>query len=92
MLLWYMVSTCHHFELKKSSTVIEFAWKDMPAGTTFCDVGGGIGSVSMELAKAHLHLKVILQDRPTVIEQARDVSCFLFLLNATLIVTCSVLE
>ena len=46
----------------------------MPAGTTFCDVGGGIGSVSMALVKAHPHLKVTLQDLPNVIEQASEVS------------------
>jgi ubiquinone/menaquinone biosynthesis C-methylase UbiE len=45
----------------------------MPSGTTFCDIAGGIGSVAMPLAEAHPHLKLTLQDQPSVIEQARDV-------------------
>jgi hypothetical protein len=52
--------------------VQDFPWKDMPSGTTFCDVGGGVGSVSMKLANAHPHLKITLQDLPDVIEQARS--------------------
>ncbi|KIM78316.1 hypothetical protein PILCRDRAFT_595321 [Piloderma croceum F 1598] len=55
-----------------ASLVQDFPWNDMPAGTTFCDVGGGIGSVSMALVKAHPHLKVTLQDLPNVIEQASE--------------------
>lgn len=45
----------------------------MPFGTTFCDVGGGIGTVSMRLAKAYSNLKITLQDQPSVIEHARTV-------------------
>jgi hypothetical protein len=45
----------------------------MPSGTTFCDIGGGIGTVSMPLAKAHPHLKLTLQEQPNFIEQARSV-------------------
>ena len=64
---WYSV-------LKSRSAGSDFPWNDMPAGTTFCDVGGGIGGVSMALIKAHPHLKVTLQDLPNVIEQASEVS------------------
>lgn len=46
----------------------------MPASTTFCDVGGGIGSVSIKMAKAHPHIKITLQDVPSVIERARSAS------------------
>jgi hypothetical protein len=78
MLLWFKASVavvinCYSLLISRS-TGPEFAWKDMPAGTTFCDIGGGIGSVSMALAKAHPHLKVTLQDLPSVIEQAFCVS------------------
>jgi len=55
------------------SLVQDFPWKDMPFGTTVCDVGGGIGTVSMQLAKAHTNLKITLQDQPSVIEHARSV-------------------
>jgi hypothetical protein len=70
----------------------DFPWEDVPSGTTFCDVGGGIGSVSMELVKAHSNLKVTLQDLPCVIEQARTVSYFLILSGANLIYIYSVLD
>jgi ubiquinone/menaquinone biosynthesis C-methylase UbiE len=52
----------------------DFPWRDLPSGTTFCDIGGGIGSVSMPLAKAHLHLQLTLQDQSSVLDQARAVS------------------
>jgi len=55
-----------------TSLVQDFPWKELPSGTTFCDIGGGIGHVSLELAKAHPHLKVTVQDLPDVIDQARD--------------------
>jgi len=54
------------------SLVQDFPWKDMPSGSTVCDVGGGIGTVAMQLAKSHSNLKLTLQDQPTVIEQARS--------------------
>lgn len=52
------------------SMVTEFPWRDLPAGTTFCDVGGGIGNMSMHIAKAHPHIQIKLQDQPKQIEQA----------------------
>lgn len=55
------------------SLVQDFPWQDMPSGTTFCDIGGGIGTVSMPLAKAHPHLKLTLQEQQSFIEQARSV-------------------
>ena len=39
----------------------------------FCDIGSGVGSVSIELAKAHPHLKLTLHDQPQIVEQARGV-------------------
>jgi hypothetical protein len=55
------------------SLVQDFPWRDMPSGTTVCDVGGGIGTVAMQLANAHPNLKLTLQDQPSVIEHARNV-------------------
>jgi O-methyltransferase domain len=74
---WSKASPCidtHYFVLKSRSAGSDFPWNDMPADTTFCDVGGGVGGVSMALFKAHPHLKVTLQDLPNVIEQAYEVS------------------
>jgi len=50
----------------------DFPWNELSPGTTVCDVGGGIGHISMPLAKAHPHLKLKLQDLPASIEQARS--------------------
>ena len=38
------------------------------------DVGGGIGSTSMLLAKAFAHLRFVVQDRPQVTEMGLSVS------------------
>jgi hypothetical protein len=40
---------------------------------TVCDVGSGVGAISLELAKAYSHLDLTLQDQPHVMEQARSV-------------------
>ena len=45
----------------------------MESGSTFCDIGSGVGSVSIELAKAHSHLKLTLHDQPQILKQARGV-------------------
>jgi 2-polyprenyl-3-methyl-5-hydroxy-6-metoxy-1,4-benzoquinol methylase len=51
-------------------SIVEFPWAELPAGTTLCDVGGGIGNMAMHIAKAHPHIQVKLQDQPKQIEQA----------------------
>ena len=38
------------------------------------DVGGGTGSVSLVLAKAYPKLKIVVQDRPSVVEDGLRVS------------------
>ena len=38
------------------------------------DVGGGIGSLSMVLAKAHPDLRIVIQDRPAVVDYGEKVS------------------
>ncbi|KAG6831459.1 hypothetical protein H0H92_010368 [Tricholoma furcatifolium] len=40
------------------------------AGTTVCDLGGGIGNVAMQLVKAHPNLQLKPQDLPAVIQEA----------------------
>ncbi|KAI0824042.1 S-adenosyl-L-methionine-dependent methyltransferase [Trametes gibbosa] len=47
-----------------------FPWANLPEDSVVVDVGGGIGSTSMVLAKAHPHLRLIVQDRPKVVEVA----------------------
>ena len=45
----------------------------MPAGSTVCDIGSGVGTVTLELAKVHPGLKLILQDMPSVLNYAENV-------------------
>ncbi|KAN0078240.1 O-methyltransferase domain containing protein [Tylopilus felleus] len=40
--------------------------------STVVDVGGGIGSFSLDLVKQHKHIKVTLQDLPEALAQARE--------------------
>jgi hypothetical protein len=49
----------------------DFPWAELPKGTTVCDVGGGIGAITMQLAKEWPHLSLKLQDTPERIEQAQ---------------------
>lgn len=55
-----------------------FDWSALPLGSLVVDVGGGYGHVSLQIAKQHAeHLRYVVEDRPTVIDQARVVSAFL---------------
>jgi hypothetical protein len=45
-----------------------FDWARLEDGGLVVDVGGGIGSTSMTLAKAFAHLKFCIQDRPKTVE------------------------
>ena len=38
------------------------------------DVGGGVGNVSLAVAQARPDLQIVLEDRPQVIEKAKEVS------------------
>ncbi|TFK22818.1 S-adenosyl-L-methionine-dependent methyltransferase [Coprinopsis marcescibilis] len=55
------------------SVVHGYPWDKLPEGASVCDVGGGIGNITLQLAKAHPHLKLKLQDIPERIRQAKDV-------------------
>ncbi|KZO90320.1 S-adenosyl-L-methionine-dependent methyltransferase [Calocera viscosa TUFC12733] len=50
-----------------------FPWDTLPEGTTICDVGGGIGTISMALAARFPQLRFVLQEMPGTLEQARRV-------------------
>ena len=51
-----------------------FDWAGLGDGSLIVDVGGGIGSTSMTLAKAFPHLRFCIQDRPKTIELGIAVS------------------
>ncbi|KAI5123842.1 hypothetical protein M0805_009134 [Coniferiporia weirii] len=47
-------------------------WASLLKGSKFVDVGGGVGSQSMMLARAHPHLKFVIQKREATIEHAQE--------------------
>ncbi|KAH9924169.1 S-adenosyl-L-methionine-dependent methyltransferase [Fomitopsis serialis] len=52
--------------------IADFPWASLSPATVV-DVGGGVGSMSLDLAKAFPSLRFVVQDLPVVIEQARAV-------------------
>ncbi|KAK0501920.1 S-adenosyl-L-methionine-dependent methyltransferase [Armillaria luteobubalina] len=49
-----------------------FPWGSLHDGAIVCDVGEGIGVVSLQLADAHPNLHIILQDVPAQIKTAKN--------------------
>ncbi|KII92455.1 hypothetical protein PLICRDRAFT_50832 [Plicaturopsis crispa FD-325 SS-3] len=49
-----------------------YDWQDLPAGSVVVDVGAGVGSQSLPIAKAFPHLKLVVEDRPAVISRAKE--------------------
>ncbi len=58
------------WDLKHLASGFDWASIDRP-GATVVDMGGGHGSVSQFLAKTTRHVKFIVQDLPSTVEQAR---------------------
>ena len=52
-----------------------FDWKSLPKNGIVVDVGGGVGSSSLVIARANPDLKVVVQDRSTVLDDAVKVIC-----------------
>ncbi|KAJ7872708.1 O-methyltransferase [Mycena leptocephala] len=48
-----------------------FKWTDLPDGSIIVDLGGGVGSTTLIIAKAVPHVNLVVQDRPSVIEDAK---------------------
>jgi len=48
-----------------------FDWASLPPNSIVVDVGGGIGASTLMLAGTHKHLRYIVQDRDSVIGEAR---------------------
>ncbi|KAK7028529.1 putative S-adenosyl-L-methionine-dependent methyltransferase [Favolaschia claudopus] len=46
-----------------------FKWSDIPENSLIVDVGGGIGSLSLEIAQANPHLRFLIQDKAAVIQE-----------------------
>ncbi|KAF7338950.1 O-methyltransferase [Mycena venus] len=48
-----------------------FKWADLSEGSVIVDVGGGVGSTALIIAKAVPHVNLVVQDRSSVIEDAK---------------------
>jgi MinD-like ATPase involved in chromosome partitioning or flagellar assembly len=53
-----------------------FDWKSLKEDALIVDVGGGIGSSTLQLIKAYPHLRYVVQDRAKVITDAARVWMF----------------
>ncbi|KAF5312468.1 hypothetical protein D9619_003733 [Psilocybe cf. subviscida] len=47
-----------------------FDWPSLPAGSIVVDVGGGVGTSSLALAKKFPEIKIVVQDLPPVVRDA----------------------
>lgn len=50
-----------------------YNWSSLPVGSTFCDVGGGMGHIAMDIYEKFPQLRPVVQDLPNVLEQGREV-------------------
>ncbi|KAH6888349.1 S-adenosyl-L-methionine-dependent methyltransferase [Coprinopsis sp. MPI-PUGE-AT-0042] len=57
--------------IEAESVVNDYPWHELPDGSTVCDIGGGLGHMSIALARAHPNLEFTVQDLPQQIQQAR---------------------
>lgn len=59
---------------------VALEWGTLPEGSKVVDVGGGVGTSSLRIARAFSNVKCIIQDFPEVCGQAKNVcpfsSCF----------------
>jgi len=59
-------------------------WQNLPEGSTVVDVGGGVGSQALSVARANPKLKVVIQDRAPVVAQAKEVCQVLLLAHLSI--------
>ncbi|KAJ7456930.1 S-adenosyl-L-methionine-dependent methyltransferase, partial [Mycena latifolia] len=49
-----------------------FNWRELPQNVLIVDVGGGIGSTSLEIAWANPHLPFLIQDKAAVVLEGKE--------------------
>jgi tRNA G46 methylase TrmB len=57
---------------------LAFDWASLPDDSLIVDVGGGVGSAMLEIAKAFPKLNYVVQDVPGVALEGEKVSCHHF--------------
>ncbi|KZT65014.1 S-adenosyl-L-methionine-dependent methyltransferase [Daedalea quercina L-15889] len=57
-------------QISSAALIADFPWASQ-GNATVVDVGGGMGSMTMKLAKSFPHLQLVVQDLPATIEQAK---------------------
>ena len=61
-----------------------FDWDSLPPGSLVVDVGGGTGAPAMILARSHIELRIIIQEREAVVDQGTEVCHCLGVMRAFL--------
>ncbi|KAJ7075074.1 O-methyltransferase [Mycena belliarum] len=56
----------------QSSVLKGLNWGALPAGALVVDVGGGVGSTSLEIARANPHLRFVVQDLASVTLEGKE--------------------
>ncbi|KAJ7770465.1 S-adenosyl-L-methionine-dependent methyltransferase, partial [Mycena metata] len=59
--------------VEAAAVVNAYPWSDLGPGATVCDLGGGVGATTIQLARAHPGLRLKLQDLPDRMVQAKNV-------------------
>jgi hypothetical protein len=57
----------------RSYKKIAYDWKSLPASSLVFDVGGGVGTACLALAKGFPKLKFVVQDRQPAVEAGVEV-------------------
>ena len=63
---------CHHLTFENLKFV-GFSWESLPEGSLVVDVGGGVGAQSLVLATHRPQLRLVVQDRESVMSDGIDV-------------------
>ncbi|KAH8987939.1 O-methyltransferase [Lactarius hatsudake] len=59
--------------MSSESAILDgYAWEKLPPGSLVVDVGGGVGSQTLTLARRHPGLRFVVQDRETVVGDANE--------------------
>ncbi len=70
-----MTTLRNGFVHTRAYSKVGYDWKSLPANALVVDVGGGVGTASLSLAKEFPHLKFIIQDCQAVADDGVEVRC-----------------